>query len=326
MRVKNLLFDSSTELSQSDADRLSTGLSSHYVTEVLPPYHGDVPATLNRFVKNVREVQSKWFKLQNTSPVVAMEIRRSHPDRLRFQFATDNIRVDRSIRNGLYEEMPDVETREGAGGLPVSPGDTVGGGFLTLGESDWYPLETDLDRPWVDGLVSQLHESSMRDTSVLVQILMQPVAGDRFRRWWWRRQAMSQIRYLRGDKVSLFPGRDRNAIPREKTQSDLIADKVGSPRFHVSIRVVVIGAGEYTRSRFKEVSNPFGSLESDDTGQYFNQQTVKGIREKPFIMFAESVRNREFGGRAFRFQLSNEELAGLVAVPSIEQENISYSQ
>ncbi|NLV13225.1 hypothetical protein [Haloarcula argentinensis] len=318
------LFHYTTKPSEEQVEQLQNPEKRFHSIEVRPPKHEKIPAVPEEFIKAITELQSKWFGLKNTSPVAAFEIRRNTPDKIRFQFSTSNIRLERKLRTHLTNQMPGIQFEDGERGIPVTQEDTVGGGLLTTGRKDWYPLQNEFKEPPNNSITSALHRHAMRDTKFLIQILFQPVIGKPLRRWYWRRRAYQRIGYLRKEKEKLWGS--RNATPREKRQADAIEDKAGTNRFHTSIRFLVIGAEEHTRSRVKELSGGFNTFENPDTGQYLNTKTVKAIRESQIIDFAQAVADRRFKGWSRSFQTSVPELAALVSLPSIQQENIQNAQ
>lgn len=309
---------------EEEAEYLRKPAVQPHTIEVKTPRNGDIPAIPENLVKAVTELQSKYFGLLNTSPVAAFEIRRTHPDKIKFQFSTPTVRLERKLRTHLTNEIPGIRFNDGTQGVPVTSEDTVGGGLLTTGRKDWYPLKHDFDQPPVDSVVSALHRHAMRDTKFIVQVLFQPVIGKPLRRWYWRKRAYQRIGYLRKEKEKLWGS--RNPTPREKRQADAIEDKAGTNRFHTSIRFLVIGADEYTQSRVKELSGGYNTFENPDTGQYLDTVTVKSLRKQRVLDFAETVAHRRFGSWSHSFQTSVPELAALLSLPSIEQENITQAE
>jgi hypothetical protein len=77
----------STELNAPDAALLQTVGHDWYAVEVNPPRNSNTPATLDRFTRNIMEIQSKWLGLRNASPITAFGVRRPSPEGLRFQCA-----------------------------------------------------------------------------------------------------------------------------------------------------------------------------------------------------------------------------------------------
>jgi hypothetical protein len=205
-------------------------------------------------------------------------------------------------------------------------GDSIGGGLLHLGRGDWYPLRTKYDAPPINSLTAALHRHAMQGTRVIVQTLFQPWIGHPIRNRLWIRRAYKQLGYLRKQKPDVLPWHDRPATPREKRQADQIEEKAGTPRFQTSIRFLIIGAGEHTPSRVKELAGAFNIFEDGTTGQYLNTETIQPYRESRFIDYADAVRRREFDGWSLAFQASQQELAALVSIPDRNQKNISYSQ
>jgi len=326
LNLKDRLLNDHTTLDQEDAQQLRHGLSDQYTIEVLPPRGGDLPATLTRFVKGITEYQTRWLGLLNASPVTAYEIRRDRHGDLTYQFTVPTKRLERKIRTNLVEEIPDVSFREGSDGLPVQTDDSIGGGLLYLGRGDWYPLRIKYDHPPINSLTAALHRHAMQGTRVIIQTLFQPWIGHPVRNRLWIRRTYKQIGYLRKQKPDVLPWHDRPATPREKRQADAIEEKAGNPRFQVSIRFLVIGAGEHTPSRVKELAGAFNVFEDGTTGQYLNMETIQPYQETRFIDYANAVQRREFDGWSLAFQASQQELAALVSIPDRNQKNISYSQ
>jgi len=324
MSVRNRLYQDHITLDEEQASQLSYSNRTWYNVEVRPPKNGDIPATLREFAAGIREIQTKWLKLRNASPVIAFEIRRHTPDKLQFQFSTPTKRLERKIRTQLSNQVPQVEFGDGVEGLPVGEGSTAGGGFLTAGRRDWYPFRQDFDSPPVNSLVSTFHRHAMRDTQFVVQVLFKPVVGERMQRWLWKKQAYRQIRYLKKEKEQLWGS--RSPTKREKRQADAIEAKAGNSRFHTTIRFAVIGAEEYTKSRVKELAGAFNTYENPETGQYLDTVTVEALRERRILDFLQAVANREYAGWGRKFQASLDELAAFVSLPSVNRENIQFAE
>lgn len=318
------LLNYTTTPTEEEAKKLRQPRKRFHTIEVKPPRNKDIPEVPVNLVKAITELQSKWMGLLNTSPVAAFEIRRSHPDNIKFQFSTPTIRLERKLRTHLTNQVPGIRFEDGVHGIPVTSEDSVGGGILTTGRRDWYPLKHEFKDPPVNSVVSSLHRHAMRNTKFIVQILFQPVIGKPLRRWYWRRRAFQRIGYLRKEKEKLWGS--RNPTPREKRQADAIEQKAGTNRFHTTIRFLVIGADEYTQSRVKELSGGYNTFENPDTGQYLDTVTVKSLREKRILDYAETVARRRFGSWSHSFQTSVPELASLLSLPSIEQENITQAE
>lgn len=317
--VKNNLFTVSTEVSEEEAEQLRNPVTGMSTIQVKPPAGSSLPATVDNVVKGIYEIQTKWLKIQNESPVAALEIRRDDMDSISVQFGAPTQRLERKIRSHLQGAIPGVRFGQGQAGIPVYGGETVGGGLLTSGLADWYPLQTEFDEPPLNALVGTLHQHAMQDSSFLIQILFQPVAGHPVRRWWWRRRAYKRINYLRKEKSDLW--NNRAATPREKTQADAIETKAGSPRFWVTIRFVIVGAEEYVPSRVKELAGAFNRFESTETGQYLDMKTVRSVFPHRIKQYSSEVARREFDRWTLRFQVSMQELAGLLAIPDRVQDN-----
>jgi hypothetical protein len=313
------------ELDEDTAETLATGVTKlPYTVEVHPPRDTGMPSTLQRFTQGILEYQTRWLGLKNASPTISYEIRRSTPKQVKIQYSAPTKRLERKIRTQLTNEIPDVKFSDGATGLPVVEGDKVGGGLLTAGRQDCYPFKKEFDNPPMNSVVSALHRHAMRDTKVVIQVLFRPVIGKPLRRYYWRKRAYQRLRYLRKEKEKLWGSRP--ATPREKRQADQIERKAGTPRFHVLIRILVIGAGEHTPSRVKELSGPFNNFENPDTGQYLNTTTITPIRKTQLLNFAEAVNSRKYRSWSQSFQASTEELAALLSIPSHRQQNIQYAE
>jgi len=323
--VTDRLVKSYTEVPEDLVSRLRSGRVNGYPVEVRSPWDENVPATLETFLQAFREMHSKWLGLVNKSPVVAFEIRRSTPGSLRFQYIVPTKRLERKLRTQLTNQAPKIGFATGETGIPVSEGDSVGGGVLTPGRKDCYPFQTQFNEPPINAVASILHRHAMQDTRFVIQLLFKPVVGEPVRDWWWRRNAFQRISYLKKDKAGALPWHDRSATSRERSQADMIEAKAGASNYKTCIRFLVIGADSHTSSRVKELSGGFNVFENPETGQYFDTVTVSHFREKPFLNFAEAVADKRFDG-APQFRTSTRELAALVSVPSIKQKNINYSQ
>lgn len=322
--IRDRLFHTTATLNEEHAQRLQFSKGTWYTVRVLPPTNTSIPATLNRFVASIKEIQTTWLKLRNTSPVTAYEIRRPTPDSLTVQYAVPTNRLERKVRTHLTNEIPDVQFADGVNGLPVTEDDDVGGGMLTVGRPDWFPLKTDFDHPPANSIAASLHRHAMQNTRFVIQILFQPNAGQPLRRWWWRRRGYQQRNYLKKEKENIWGS--VQPTRRERDQARAIDDKVGNARFHTSIRFTIIGAGEYTPSRVKELAGAFNVFESPVTGQYLNANTVRSLRQKRVLGFANAIANRSFSRWNLRFHTTEAELAGLLALPSIDQPNLRRTQ
>lgn len=318
--IRDRFLQVAAELTEDEADRLSRPPGGWHTIQIHPPGNGHIPATVDNLVRCFREIQRTHFGIVNASPIAAYEIRRPRPDQLQLQVSVPTKRLERKVRAHLTSDIPELAFADGTGGLPVTSEDTVGGGILSIGRLDRYPLRTEFDQPPTNSVIAALHRHSMRDTRFVIQILVQPVAGQPIRQWWWRYRTYKRIGHLRREKESLWGS--RSPTPREKSQADAIEAKAGQPRFHTSIRFAIIGAGEYTQSRVKEVAGAFNTLESRQTGQYLNTNTVRSYRRIRLIDFIDHIRRREYGRWSHCFQASEEELAGLLAVPDRRQKNL----
>ena len=313
------------ELNEEQTDRLQNPETDWYTVEARPPRNQDLPAAPEPFIQGIRETRTKWLGLRNASPVIAFEVRRSTPDKLRFQYSVPTKRLERKLRNHLSDTAPHVElTGNGVDGLPVNAEDTIGGGTVTVGRTDWYPLKTEYDTPPINALVGALHHEAMKDSSFVVQVLLRPVAGKPVRRRWYRRQARNNISRLRSQKELLI-GR-RKPTSKEKKQARKIGDKVTSTLFKTLIRAVVIGAGDHTPSRLHEVLGGYNQYENRESGQSLNGSVETAFRETSLLRFYRSVADRRFPEKHRRFRVSTPELAALVSLPDRSQENIRYAR
>lgn len=324
MAALNLLRSGHTTLTEDQANQLRYSRKPWRTVEVRPPKNGDVPATVEGFVRGILEIQNKWFGLRNTSPTAAFEIRRSSPGKLRLVFAVPTKRLERKLRLQLADEIPGIGFDTGVSGLPVLPSDTFGGGLLTTGESDYYPFETDHDSPPTNAVTALLHRDAMKDTKFVIQVLFRPVAGNPLGNWWWRKQAIYQRNYLKREREKIWG--TTKPTRREKRQARAIDDKTGNARFWTSIRFAIIDAGEYTSSRVKELAGGFNRYENPVTSQYFNAVTITPFRKHRLLHFSRAVADRRFAGWTLKFRTTTQELAALVAIPDRNQENIEYSQ
>jgi hypothetical protein len=312
-----------TEVDEDQARKLRKPKTGLYTVEVNPPRNQEPDSTGEGFVRSILEIQTGLLGLKNHSPVVAYEIQRPRPGRIRLQFCVPTKRMERKIRLQLSNQIPGIRFKTGSSKLPVVPGDSIGGGILSTGREHCYPLQTEFDAPPVNNVVAGLHRHAMQDTKILVQILFQPVAGHSIKEWWRRRRSHKTIRYLRKEKEQLWGS--RSPTSRERHQANLIEEKQGQRRFWTCIRFAVIGAEEHTSSRVKELAGGFNIFENPETGQYLNTTTIQGLRQRQFLEFYQAIRDRRFNGYSHRFQASVPELTGLVSIPNRTQKNIQYS-
>lgn len=305
-----------------DADvtaQLSSDREDLSVVVVRPPRTGDIPSKLSYTVDAVFDLSTSWFGLVNTSPIVSYELVRNQPETLKIQFTLPNDRLERAIRTHLPLDTPQAKMTDGSAALPVEAGDVIGGGYLSLGRRDWYPQRTEFNEPAINSVVASLHRHILRGTKFVVQVIWKPsIVGRPFRRYWWRKKGYRRVGFLRREKHRVTY--QREATPRERRQADAIEDKLGSRRYRVAIRFLVIGS-EHVMGRVKELSQAFSTFENQETGQFFDTTTVKSWRRRHIVRFAEIVWQRQFG-RSSTFQLSRSELSSLVGVPSLDQANI----
>jgi hypothetical protein len=309
---------------EEQVEQLRHPATPGYTVEVQPPKNKDIPATLPRFTQGITEIQTKWLKTQNVSPTIAFEIRRAVPDKVQFQYTLPTKRLERKLRTHLSTEIPGVKFQPGTNGLPVTTEDTVGGGFLTTGRMDCFPLHTQFQEPPINSVAASLHRHAMQDTKIIIQILFQPVAGKPLQRWYWKRRAYQRRNYLKKEKEKLWGS--RSPTKREKKQSQKVEAKAGSNRYHTTIRFAIIGADEYTPSRIKELAGGFNVYEDLETGQYLDIVTISPLFEDRIIDFCRAVADRRFQGWSQSFQTSVQELAALVSLPNQTQQNIENAQ
>ena len=318
------LYNAHIELSEDQAERLQQPKTDWYTVEARPPPDRELPACPASFIQGIREMRTKWLGLRNTSPVVAFEVRRSDPDRLRFQYSVPTRRLERKLRNHLADEISRIEFTEGTNGLPVTEGDTIGGATASTGRPDYYPLQSGFDAPPVNALAGALHRHAMQDTRFVIQIMFRSVAGKPVHRWWYRKHAHREGDYLRSEKEQLI-GR-RKPTSKEKKQAQHIGSKATGSLFETSIRFIVIGAEEHSPSRLHEVSGAYSRYENRETGQYLKSSAVKTLRRSTLLDYCRAVANRRFGEWGRRFKTSVPELAALVSLPDRSQENIQYAR
>lgn len=318
MSLKDRLLPSHTELTETQAEQLQHSTNPGYTVQIKPPKkHGE--NTLPQFIRTIQELQTQWLGLKNASPTTSYEIRRTTQG-LKIQFTASTKRLERKIRAQLTNHLPEIRFNSGDSGLPVTQGATIGGGHLTTGQRDHYPLKTGFDQPPNNSIAATLHRHSMKGTKVIIQILFKPSIGRPLRNRWWTRRAYQRIGFLRKEKEKLWGSRP--PTPREKQQADAIENKAGNNRFHTAIRFAIINAADHTKSRVKELSGAYNTFENPETGQYFNTTTVQPLKENRIIDFANSISNRKLDNWSTTFQASTDELAALLSIPNHEQENI----
>jgi len=320
INLRDRLFSVTATPSEEQAARLQAGRGGWYVTQVKPPQH-NTPATIPGVVKGITERATKWLGLRNNSPVAAFEIRRHQPDDLTVQFAVPTKRFDRKLRNQIRSTIPAVQFDDGVSGLPISEGETVGGATFSLGRRPWYPLATEFNQPPNNSVTSLLHRHAMPQGRFVIQLLFRPIVGRPVREWWWKRRAYKTVGYLRKEKEGLW--NSRSATPRERSQADAVERKAATPRFATSLRVAVIGADDLTPSYVNEISGGYNVFDSLETDQYLAPSIVRSLRAKRVLGYAQSVSDRRFSQWSNRFDVSVEELGGLVSLPSHRQRNLA---
>ncbi|MFC4359279.1 hypothetical protein ACFO0N_15135 [Halobium salinum] len=306
--------------SEEQAQQLQHSNKGWYSIQVRPPRETP-PARLDSVIRGATEASTKWFGLRNASPVIAYEIRRHRPGQLQFQFSTPSVRLDRKLRNHLTDAASTTEIQESStNGLPVFEDETIGVGQAELLRRDWNPLETDFDSPPVNKLVGSLHQNAMQDTKFVVQLLFQPVAGHPVRRRWSRREAFNRGRKLR-NKKQLLVG-ERTATPLEKKRAKLLEEKAAGPLYNVRLRVVAIGAGEYTGSRIRELAGCFNQYNHSESRQKLGVKRFKSVRSVSIFRLLKAVRDRQLSDLDAGFRASVEEVGALASLPDRSQSNI----
>lgn len=317
MKPLNHLLHNHTQLNKTQAQKLQNpGTKHNPIQAKLPPTAEPQPVPEN-LVRGIMEIQTKWLKTRNISPITAFEIRRPTPDTTTIQFTTPTNRLERKTRTHLTETHPQIELKPGNTGLPVNTGDTIGGALLTTGRRDWYPLRTQFNKPPNNAVTAALHRHAMQNTRFIAQILFQPVAGQPLQNKWWKHRTYQRIAYLRKEKQKLWGS--RKPTPREKQQAKQVERKAGTAKFHTSIRLAVINAQEYTPSRIKELAGAYNRFENPDTGQYLNINTIRTIQQKRILNFADAIATHQFSSWSHKFRTSPSELAALTSIPQQNQ-------
>jgi hypothetical protein len=321
--IKRALTTNYCTLTEEQAERVSYPSYSGTPVRILPPSTGSVPATIGHALRNVRELKSDWLKLRNKSPVIAFEIRRVSPETLTLQYALPTNRLERKLRSQLHVTMSGIDFADGDSGLPVNEGETVGGSLLTTGHDDWYPLRTEFQYPPTNALIAALHRHAMQDTKFVIQILLKPLARERLQKKWYGYRARQQQDYLRKEKEKLWGS--RKPTKRERQQADAMESKTSRPQWSVSIRVIAIGAGDYTGSRVHETTAGFNAYEHPESGQYLTTVPVTAIREKTIYRFTKAVADRVYRQWSRKFKATDEEVGTLCAIPNRVQDNLQQA-
>ena len=81
---------------------------------------------------------------------------------------------------------------------------------------------------------------------------------------------------------------------RQRQQAEQIAAKTGQPLWRCSIRILVIGAGQYTQTRVQELTAGFNRFENPDSGQSMRTVPVRHIRKRNVYGLAKAVADRLF--------------------------------
>jgi hypothetical protein len=313
-----------TEVSQREAKTVQAPMDDLYAVEVRLPRNSNAPATVETFTRSILELQSTFLGTRNASPIVTYELQRPRPEELQLQFLVSTKRVERKIRTQLSNQVNGIGFEQGETELPVEAGDTLGGGFLTLGRKDRFPLRTEFESPPLNSVVASLHRHAMTDSKIVIQIVFQPVSSEPVRERLRKHRSYQTVGFLRKEKESLWSS--RSPTPRERKQADAVERKMGTRRYWVSIRFLVLNAGKFTPSRVKELAAGFNSFENGDTGQYLDIHTLRSARRKHFIKFLNAVKRRKFNGYSLKFQASVEELAALLSIPDRSQQNLRMAE
>lgn len=290
-----------------------------YAVEVMPPVRS-VEGVLTATMDALADRKTRFRGIGNASPVYAFEIIRGHPDTLHLQFVVPTKRAERVLRTHLTEDVPGVGFADGALDLPLGEGDTAGGALVYPGRDSWQPLRTEFAGAPTNPVVGVLHHHAMRDTRFVIQVVFQPIAGQPLRSWWWRRRAYQRLDYLNKEKEQLWGS--RKATRRQRGQAHAIEGKAANAAYRVAIRILVLGADEYTPARVKEVTAAFAAYRNPETDQYLASRTLRSLRSTRLAGFVRAVASRRFGGWSYRFRCTPAEVAALTAVPTRTQENI----
>ena len=322
--LHRLVANEYTTVTDQQSSRLARPGEDGNVVEIHPPRNNTVPGTIPDVVRGIREFATDWSGLRNRSGIIAFELRRSRPDQLRFQYRTPSNRVDRQLRSHMLEAVPGVSFAEtGTSGLPISTNTSVGGALVTTQKEDYYPLRTGFDSPPLNAVVGLLHPEAMQRTTVIVQILCQPLAGRNPMQQLHRRLSQKQIDYLRSDTERVWG--TSTPTRRDRQQAEQIASKTGQPLWRCSIRVLVIGADEYTQARVREVTTGFNRFENAAAGQQLVAKPVRHLRRSHIYRFATAVADRRFGQYGRPFTAATDEVGALLAVPDRDQRNITVA-
>lgn len=307
------------ELDAGHVDAIRARYPTAYAVEVLPSTRS-VEGVLSATMDALADRKTRFFGVGNASPVYAFEIIRAHPDSLHLQFVVPTKRAERVLRTHLTEDVPGVGFADGTLELPLVEGDTAGGALVYPGRDSWQPLRTEFDGAPTNAIVGVLHRHAMRNTRFVIQVVFQPIAGQPLRSWWWRRRAYQRLDYLNKETEQLWGS--RNATRRQRGQAHAIEGKVANAAYRVGVRVLVLGAGEYTPARVKEVAAAFAAYRNPETDQYLASRTLRSLRRTGLASFVRAVASRRFGGWSYRFRCTPAELAGLTAVPTRTQQNL----
>jgi hypothetical protein len=128
------------------------------------------------------------------------------------------------------------------------------------------------------------------------------------------------MNYLRKEKESLWGS--HGPTSKERARADAIENKMGETQFRAAIRVLIVGAGERTPARMKEIAGAFNAFEHPETGQGFTFSIAKSLREHRIQAFVEAMHRRDLAAYTLPFRLSTPEIAGVAALPDREQQNL----
>jgi len=317
-RLRDRLTASATEVDAEQIRLLRRGNPNMRPISVQPPAHGTVPTTIRRVLQTVYQRRTGLLGIGNRSRPVVFEIRRATPDTVTLQFCVETEREERTLRTQLAAAIDGIEFGEGVTGLPIAEGQLLGGGLLVPKQAAWNPLRAEFESPPTDAVLAALHRHAMQDTSFVIQLLCVPVAGQPLRTRLFRYRARKQSTYLREHSEQLV-GR-RTSTVQERSRAAAIERKVRQPLWWVSIRVVVVGTGEYTVPRLQEVCAGFNVFENPESGQGLQVIPVSPVRSTDIVRFGRSVAKQRFRQWSRRFRVSSRELGALVAVPTGSRE------
>jgi hypothetical protein len=324
MKLLDRFKHESAVLNEDTADQLEHPAFNGHVIEVRPPRnHGT--ADITTVLRSLRKPRKTYLGLKNTSPIITFEIVRSG-GRLRFQYTVPTATYERELRSQLHTVIPAASFHEAKAALPVTKDRAIAGGILTTGRQSWYPLYTNHSQPVTNAIAASLHGDAMARADVTIQILARARTTDRLRSYYRGRRTGTHINHLKKEKEHIWGS--RKPTSRERSQARLIEEKMRSPLWQASIRVLTISSPDNKAlpARFYETVTGYSRMEHDDTGQYLRPSPVKTWRESQLINYATAIAHRQFNGWSRWFYATSRELGALMAPPSIRQPNIPASR